>query len=259
MRHTATIDLGEYKASKSGQTSAQTSLQDMTRDELVVKYLPLVHYVVHSLSFSLPPMLDGDDLVSYGVMGLLNAIDRFDAVRGVKFETYAVTRIRGYIIDQLRALDWMPRSARQRSRQIERARDEMERALGRVPTADEVAGHAGLDRAKYDQAVRDAGCITLSLDAMTHPDEDDTPAALLQLVHDESSPDPDASLVADDLRETVSSALQTLTEREQHLLRLYYFEERTLQEISKVLSVSESRVCQIHTQALKRLRTVIAA
>ncbi len=249
------IVLEEYKERKG----AEKARPEATRDELVVKYMPLVHYVVHTLSFSLPPMLDSEDLVSYGMMGLMNAIDRYDVVRGVKFETYAVTRIRGYIIDQLRALDWIPRSARQRTRQIERARSEMEAALGRVPTADEVAQHAGLDRAKYEQALRDASCITLSLDAMMRPDDEDTPGALLHLVRDDSLPSPDASLEAHDLRDTVSSALQTLTEREQRLLRLYYFEERTLQEISRVLEVSESRVCQLHTQALKRLRTVIAA
>lgn len=250
------IDLHEYKERKAND---QGSPPVRTRDELVVTYMPLVHYVVRNLSFSLPPMLDNDDLVSYGMMGLLNAIDRFDTAHGVKFETYAVTRIRGYIIDQLRALDWMPRSARQRARQVERARDEVERALGRIPTPDEVAQHAGLDRAKYEQALHDAARVTLSLDALTRPDEDDTPASLLHLVRDESIASPDASLEAHDLRDTVSSALQTLTEREQRLLRLYYFEERTLHEISQVLEVSESRVCQIHTQALKRLRTVIAA
>jgi len=252
------ISLHEYKERKANDQDAQGA-RETTRDALVATYTPLVHYVVRNLSFSLPPMLDSEDLISYGMMGLMNAIDRFDTAHGVKFETYAVTRIRGYIIDQLRALDPLPRSARQRTRQIERARDEMERALGRIPTPDEVARHVGLDRGKYDQAMRDASCVTLSLDAMMRPDEDETPAALLQLVRDESILSPDASLEAHDLRDTVSSALRTLTEREQRLLRLYYFEERTLQEISRVLEVSESRVCQIHTQALKRLRTVIAA
>ena len=255
------IDLHEYKERKGIDKTARAApaAQTATRDELVIRYMPLVHYVVRGLSFSLPPMLDSDDLVSYGMMGLMNAIDRYDAVRGVKFETYAATRIRGHIIDQLRALDPLPRSARQRTRQVERARTEMESTLGRAPTADEVARHAGLDRVKYEQSLRDAACITLSLDAMMRPDEEDSPAALLQLVRDESIPSPDASLEAHDLRDTVSSALRTLTEREQRLLHLYYFEERTLHEISRVLEVSESRVCQLHTQALERLRTVIAA
>lgn len=250
------INLHDYKDRKQAISAAAEAT---TRDEMIVKYMPLVQYVVSSLSFSLPPMLDTDDLISYGTMGLINALDRFDAERGVKFETYAVTRIRGYIIDQLRALDWIPRSTRQRARLIERTREEMERTLGRAPRADEVAQELGLDRAKYDLALQDASCVTLSLDAMLHPDEENTPAALLGVVHDESSPSPSASLEAHDLKNTVSSALSTLTEREQYLLRLYYYEERTLQEISRVLEVSESRACQIHTRALKRLRTVMAA
>ncbi|HTD79426.1 MAG TPA: sigma-70 family RNA polymerase sigma factor, partial [Chloroflexota bacterium] len=173
------INLHEYK---DRQAAIAATTDAATRDELVVKYMPLVHYVVRSLALSLPPMLDTEDVVSYGVMGLIDAIDRFDATRGVKFETYAVTRIRGYIIDQLRILDWIPRSARQRARQIERTHDAMEREMGRAPTADEVARHLGLDRGKYDQALRDATCITLSLDALLHPDEESLSGGLLQVV-----------------------------------------------------------------------------
>src|SRR5205085_2563567 len=154
------INLDEYK---DRQAAIAAATDAATRDELIVKYMPLVHYVVRSLALSLPPMLDAEDVVSYGTMGLIDAIDRFDTARGVKFETYAVTRIRGYIIDQLRTLDWIPRSARQRARQIERTHEAMEREMGRVPTANEVAGRLGLDRGKYDQAMQDATCITLSL------------------------------------------------------------------------------------------------
>jgi len=250
------IELQEYKDRKAAIAATP---EPMTRDEQVVRYMPLVHYVVKSLSLSLPPMLDTDDLISYGAMGLIDAIDRFDASRCVKFETYAVTRIRGYIIDQLRSLDWIPRSARQRARLIERTQDALERETGRAPSADEVAQHIGIDRGKFDQALQDASCVTLSLDAMLRPDEENLNGGLLQTVEDHSSPSPTAYLEANDIKNTVSSALSTLPEREQYLLRLYYFEERTLQEISRVLAVSESRVCQLHTRALSRLRTVMAA
>jgi len=250
------ISLYAYKDRRAAIAAAPEAT---TRDELIMKYMPLVYYVVNGLALSLPPMLDLDDIRSYGTMGLIDAIDRFDPNRAVKFETYAVTRIRGYIIDQLRTLDWIPRSARQRARQIERTHDEMEREMGRVPTANEVAGRLGLDRGKYDQAMQDATCITLSLDAMLHPDEESLNGGLLHVVEDESSPSPSACLEARDMRNAVSVALGTLPEREQHLLRLYYFEERTLQEISRVLEVSESRVCQLHTRALGRLRIAMAA
>src|SRR5438874_9843454 len=182
-RDTAMINLDEYK---DRQAAIAATTNAATRDDLVVKYMPLVHYVARSLALSLPPMLDAEDVVSYGAMGLIDAIDRFDAARGVKFETYAVTRIRGYIIDQLRILDWIPRSARQRARQIERTHDVMERETGRAPTADEVARYLGIDRGKYDQAVQDATCITLSLDALLHPDEESLNGGLLHVVEDES-------------------------------------------------------------------------
>lgn len=250
------INLEEYKDRQAAIAAAAAAT---TREELVVKYMPLVRYVVNGLALSLPPMLDVDDVMSYGAMGLIDAIDRFDADRGVKFETYAVTRIRGHIIDQLRAIDWIPRSARQRARQIERAHDEIERATGHAPSADEVAAHLGLDRGKYDQAIQDASCVTLSLDAMMHADEENMGSGLMGMVQDQSCPCPTATLEARDMRDTVSTVLKTLPDREQHLLRLYYFEERTLQEISKVLDVSESRVCQLHTRALGRLRTAMAA
>ncbi len=261
------ISLAEYKGRTRGVQSKTTDAQptefvhwnDRDRDELVISYMPLVYYVVNGLNFTLPPMLDSDDLIGYGMMGLINAIDRFDEVRGVKFETYAITRIRGYIIDQLRSLDWIPRSTRQRARQIRRTRDEMETTLGRTPTANEVASELGLARVKYDHALQSSSCVTLSLDALAHPDEDDGSTALLHMVADESCPDPGATLIAADLKGAVADAMHALPERDQELLRLYYFEERTLQEISRVLSVSESRACQIHARALKRLRTVIAA
>lgn len=229
------------------------------RDALVTQYMPLVHYVVNTLTFTLPPMLDSDDLVSYGTMGLINAIDRYDVERGVKFETYAVTRIRGYIIDQLRALDWIPRSTRQRTRQLERIREEMEHELGRNPTADEVANKAGLDRRKYDQAVQNGSCITVSLDAKLYSDNDSEASVLLHLVRDDSSSNPTSTLEENEIKAAIKSALSVLSERERQLLHLYYFEDQTLQEISHILHVSESRVCQLHSQALKRLRTVIAA
>lgn len=250
------IDLHAYKGR---QAAIAASPDAQSRHDLVIKYMPLVHYVVNNLALSLPPMLDTDDILSYGTMGLIDAIDRFDASRCVKFETYAVTRVRGYIIDQLRALDWIPRSARQRARQIEKAHDELQRETGQAPSAEQVAQHLGLDRGKYQQALQDASCVTLSLDAMLHPDEENLSGGLLQVIHDDASPSPTAYLETRDLQDTVSSALSTLPEREQHLLRLYYFEERTLQEISQVLAVSESRVCQLHTRALGRLRTVMAA
>ena len=132
---TAMIDLHAYKGR---QAAIAASPDAQCRDDLVIKYMPLVHYVVNNLALSLPPMLDTDDILSYGTMGLIDAIDRFDASRCVKFETYAVTRVRGYIIDQLRALDWIPRSARQRARQIEKAHDEIQRETGHAPTAEQV-------------------------------------------------------------------------------------------------------------------------
>lgn len=225
------------------------------RDAMIVRYAPLVKYVVGRLAISLPAVLDYDDLLGYGTLGLIDAVDRFDPARLVKFETYAVTRIRGYIIDQLRALDWIPRSARQRGREIERASTQFEQEQGRPAKRHEIAAALGLDTTQVAQAQVDAACATISLDVAARTSHDGSELNLLDMIEDAESPSPAVVAEQNDLRLSLRAAVAQLPERERHLISLYYGDRLTLKEISVVLGVSESRVCQIHARATARLRS----
>ena len=222
---------------------------------MIVRYAPLVKYVVGRLAISLPAVIDYDDLLGYGTLGLIDAVDRFDPARLVKFETYAVTRIRGYIIDQLRALDWIPRSARQRGREIERASTQFEQEQGRPAKRHEIAAALGLDTTQVAQAQVDAACATISLDVAARTAHDGSELNLLDMIEDAESPSPAVVAEQNDLRLSLRAAVAQLPERERHLISLYYGERLTLKEISVVLGVSESRVCQIHARATARLRS----
>jgi len=225
------------------------------REAMIVRYAPLVKYVVGRLAISLPAVIDHDDLLGYGTLGLIDAVDRFDPARLVKFETYAVTRIRGYIIDQLRALDWIPRSARQRGREIERASTQFEQEQGRPAKRQEIAAALGLDTTQVAQAQADAACATISLDVAARTSHDGSELNLLDMIEDADSPSPAVVAEQNDLRLSLRAAVAQLPERERHLISLYYGERLTLKEISVVLGVSESRVCQIHARATARLRS----
>jgi len=225
------------------------------REAMIVRYAPLVKYVVGRLAISLPAVIDHDDLLGYGTLGLIDAVDRFDPARLVKFETYAVTRIRGYIIDQLRALDWIPRSARQRGREIERASTQLEQEQGRPAKRQEIAAALGLDPAQVAQAQADAACATISLDVAARTSHDGSELNLLDMIEDAASPSPAVVAEQNDLRLSLRAAVAQLPERERHLISLYYGDRLTLKEISVVLAVSESRACQIHTRATARLRS----
>jgi RNA polymerase sigma factor FliA len=166
------------------------ALARVQRDQLILRYAPLVRHAVGSFTRATPTVLDAEDIYSYGTMGLIDAIDRFDASRGVKFETYAVTRIRGYLLDELRALDWLPRSARSRVRQVQRTTARMEEQLGRAPDRDELAQETGLTPALCARALADSGCQVVSLESLSMVDGDDDPLSLLHRLADEHSPNP---------------------------------------------------------------------
>ncbi len=227
------------------------------REQLIVQYAPLVKYVVGRLAIMLPRVLDSDDVLSAGVLGLIEAVDRYDPTTGVKFETYAIARIRGAIIDELRALDWIPRSARQRSQEIASTFARLEASLGRPATDDEVAEALGLDRRQFQQASLAATTVLLSLEAPVPSgdgDDDGTSLPLVETIEAHQTTDPLASAVESEVLESLAKAIGALSERERILLSLYYEQELTMKEISLVLGVSESRVCQLHARALHRLR-----
>ena len=225
------------------------------RRELVEKHVGLVRYVAGRLAVGLPHYLEFPDLYGAGLVGLIQAVDNFDRGRGIKFETYAIPRIRGAILDELRAQDWFPRSLRRKARQLEAAFSTLESRLGRPATDEEVAGELGLSVGEYDRVLGQISVATIvSLETELHPDEPGGGHRIADTIVDEKTQHPEEALAQRELREVIATALDELSERERLVLTLYYYEELTLREIGEILDVTESRVCQIHTKAIFRLR-----
>jgi RNA polymerase sigma factor for flagellar operon FliA len=226
------------------------------RDRLILTYAPLVKYVAGRLGSGLPAHVDEGDLVSYGLLGLIAAIERFDPGRDVKFETYAITRIRGSILDELRAMDWVPRSVRSRAREIERAIGSLEAKLGRAPTDEEIAARVGISQEELDDSLSDIARSSIAaLDELwTTSDSGGEGVALIDTIEDETMPTPAVALSQTEMKETIADAIARLPEREKLVITLYYYEDLTLREIGEVLGVTESRVSQLHTKAVLRLK-----
>ena len=226
------------------------------RDRLVLTYAPLVKYVAGRLGSGLPAHVDEGDLVSYGLLGLMGAIERYDPERDVKFETYAIARIKGQIIDELRAMDWVPRSVRSRARDIERAIAELEAKLGRAPNDEEIAGKLGISVDDLEDSLTEISRSSIAaLDELwTMSGEGGDQVSLLDTIEDTEGPNPQEALAQTELKEAVADAIARLPEREKLVVTLYYYEELTLREIGEVLGVTESRVSQLHTKAILRLK-----
>ena len=226
------------------------------RDRLILTYAPLVKFVAGRLGSGLPAHVEEEDLVSYGLLGLIGAIERYDPERDVKFETYAISRIKGAIIDELRAMDWVPRSVRARARQIERAIADLEARLHRAPTDEEIAGKIGISEEELDDSLTDISRSSIAaLDELwTVSSSSGDQVALIDTIEDPEAPEPQSAMAATELREALGEAIARLPEREKLVVTLYYYEELTLREIGEVLGVTESRVCQIHTEAVLSLR-----
>ena len=229
------------------------------RDRLILTYAPLVKYVAGRLGSGLPTHVDDGDLVSYGLLGLISAIERYDPDRDIKFETYAMLRIRGAIIDELRALDWVPRSVRSRAREIERAITELEAKLGRAPADDEIAAKVGITTDELEESLTDISRSSIAaLDELWSVSGEGDQVSLLDTIEDESEPRPEAVLDETEVREAIADAISRLPEREKVVITLYYYEELTLREIGEVLGVTESRVSQLYTKAVLRLKAHLA-
>ncbi len=226
------------------------------RDRLIVNYSPLVKYVAGRLGSGLPAHVDENDLVSYGLLGLIGAIERFDPDRDIKFETYAIARIKGSIIDELRAMDWVPRSVRARARDIERAIADLEARLHRAPTDQEIAEKLGITETELEDSLTDISRSSIAaLDELwTVSSTGGDQIALIDTIEDTSGPQPTQALDQTELREALGEAIARLPEREKLVITLYYYEELTLREIGEVLGVTESRVSQLHTKAVLRLK-----
>ena len=226
---------------------------ELSREEIVHKYLHLVKYVAGRISVNLPPNVELNDLINDGILGLIDAIEKYDDARGVKFETYAITRINGAILDALRSLDWVPRAVRQRAREMERAYQALEAEFGRVPTEDELAAKMGITRKELDALMqRVRGTAVLSLEEFL-PNEKGYEIPLVDTLKD-SDNDVTAAVEQREIRSALVKAVENLPPQERTVISLYYFDGLTLKEIKSALNVSESRVSQIHAQAVIHLR-----
>jgi RNA polymerase sigma factor for flagellar operon FliA len=225
------------------------------RERLILHYAPLVKYVASRVATGLPASVEQSDLVSYGMFGLIDALEKFELARGNKFETYAIPRIKGAIIDELRAMDWVPRSVRFKAREIEKAYADLESMHKRAPTESEVAERLGVSIPELHDVINQISFVSvLALDELLSVGSDrGEQVSLLDTLADKGT-DPTTGLEGQETRGLLAAAINSLSEREKIVVTLYYFEGLTLAEIGDILGVTESRVCQIHTKAVNQLR-----
>lgn len=226
----------------------------LDKQQLIAQYAPLVKRIAFHLMARLPASVQVEDLIQNGMLGLLDALGRFDDSQGAQFETYAVQRIRGAMLDGLRENDWMPRSVRREMRRVETAIHQLEHRLGRSPSETELADSLGMPLSEYQDLLLDArGHQLLNLEDLSGDDEE----GFLDRHETGATQDPLAMLLEEDMRGLLVQAIEALPEREKLVMSLYYEEELNLREIGEVLGVTESRVCQLHSQAIARLRAQV--
>ncbi len=230
------------------------------RERLILHYSPLVKYVAGRVGVGLPPNIEQSDLISYGIFGLIDAIEKFDIERAIKFETYAISRIRGAIIDELRAIDWIPRSVRYKAREVERAYASLEAELHRTPSEAEVAAQMGIKLEDLHQIFSQVSFVNVvALDELLSVGgEKGDKLSLVDTLRDTKAEDPVLAFESEETKYLLAKAINTLPEREKIVVTLYYYEGLTLAEIGQVLGVTESRICQMHTKAVLQLRGKLA-
>lgn len=228
------------------------------KELLIKKYMYLVRYVVTRIEMCLPtykPNSESDDLISCGIIGLMDAIEKFDPNRGIKFKTYAISRVRGAILDELRALDWVPRSIRQKARQLENACNELENELMRPANDFEVANALGVSMDEFHNLVTSVNnTAVISLDKFWAVKDDSQAVQIMDLVEDIKIPNPEQANETQEKKKVLRHAIDKLPDREKTVVSLYYFEDMTLKQIGEILDVSESRVSQMHSKAIVRLK-----
>jgi RNA polymerase sigma factor for flagellar operon FliA len=224
------------------------------RNEMILEYLPLVKFIAGRIASRLPSHIEVNDLINSGIIGLIDAIEKFDATRKIKFKTYAEFRIKGAILDELRALDWVPRSTRQKASRLERAYAELEQRLGRAASDSEMIKFLKVSPGEFEALVREArGVALLSLDEIQN-DNEEFERNLLEYLADPEALSPAQILNLDQIYRIVAETIDQLPEKERLVISLYYYEELTMKEIGEILGITESRVSQIHTKAILRLR-----
>ena len=225
------------------------------RDVFVKQYAPLVKYVAGKIAVSMPHNVEFDDLVGFGVFGLFDAIQKFDPDRHIKFKTYAVTRIRGAIFDELRSIDWVPRSVRQKSREVEDVMRRLESSLGRSASDRELARAMGVSIKDFEKTMlKISSTSILSLSDIWYTGEDNDKVSIGDSIESPRSMNPEAIVEKEEIKQVIIRTIDELPEKEKKVLVLYYYEDLTLKEIGRVLEVTESRVSQLHTKAIMRMR-----
>jgi RNA polymerase sigma factor for flagellar operon FliA len=226
------------------------------REFFIKQYAPLVKYVAGKVAVGMPHNVEFDDLVGYGVFGLIDAIDKYDPEKNVKFKTYAVTRIRGAIFDELRQIDWVPRSVRKKTREIESAISSLEAHLGRTASDQEVAQSLGMSEEEYLKTIQKiSGTSILSINEVWLSGDEKDKVSIVDSIESPSSLNPDVVVEKEVIRQIIIGAINELPDKEKKILILYYYEDLTLKDIGRVLEVTESRVSQLHTKAILRLRS----
>lgn len=242
--------MDDLNKNKLWETYSKTKSKDI-REKIIIEYATLVKLVAGRLNIYLGQNVEYDDLVSYGVFGLIDAIDKFDYKKGVKFETYASLRIRGSILDQIRKMDWVPRSLRHKQKKIEKLYRQLESELGRPVTDEEMAKNLEITIDEYNDWISKTNMLNIiSLDEYIENGSE----TRLEKVHDNRFAQPESVIEKEEIKKILMEAIDKLTEKEKKVIILYYYEELTLKEISHIMEVSESRISQLHTKALQKMK-----
>ena len=244
----------------SKQVVEEIEITPENREEVIKRYSPMIKYVANRIAMRLPPHIEVDDLISVGVLGLMDAISKYDSTRGAKFKTYAEFRVRGAILDELRSLDWVPRSIRQKASQVDKVVQELQAKLSRSPEDEEVAKEMGLNLDQFHDTLNETKSMPVfSLEDLGLAKDSGEQQSLLDCLAGKADADPQTQIRLVELKEIIAKAIDALPEKERLMVSLYYYEELTMKEIGAVLDITESRVSQIHSKAVYRLRTKLKA
>ena len=242
------------------QVTEEIEITTENREEVIKQYSPMIKYVANRIAMRLPPHIEVDDLISVGVLGLIDATTKYDPTRGAKFKTYAEFRVRGAILDELRSMDWVPRSVRQKASNVDSVVQKLQSKLGRPPEDEEVAGEMGISLDQFFDTLNETKSMpVLSLEDLGIAKETGEQQSLLDCLAGKGDTDPETQIRLNELKEIIAQAIDTLPEKERLMISLYYYEELTMKEIGAVLDVTESRVSQIHSKAVFRLCTELKA
>tara|TARA_B100001079_G_C16245043_1_gene440738 strand:- start:12 stop:773 length:762 start_codon:yes stop_codon:yes gene_type:complete len=242
------------------QAAEEIEITTENREEVIKRYSPMIKYVANRIAMRLPPHIEVDDLISVGVLGLMDAISKYDSSRGAKFKTYAEFRVRGAILDELRAMDWVPRSIRQKASKVDKVVQELQVKLSRSPEDEEVAKEMGISLDQFHDTLNETKSIPIfSLEDLGIAKESGEQQSLLDCLAGKADADPQTQIRLIELKEIIAKAIDALPEKERLMVSLYYYEELTMKEIGAVLEITESRVSQIHSKAVYRLRTKLKA